>query len=138
MTLDPYAPAAARPRFAFAARLAFVALAALAALAVGSCRKASSPQAPSRCVADDECIISCETAGDCCRDPYCEQTRHRDDAKAALEQNQSNCKKADYDLCPQVGSRNEAMIDYAVVPHCRAGACVVEKVKRAPPPGSSR
>jgi hypothetical protein len=40
--------------------------------------------------------------------------------------------------CSQVGSRNEEMIDYAVVPHCRAGACVVEKVKRAPPPGSAR
>ncbi len=96
------------------------------AIALVACKKtAASPTGPRPCKADDECVLACESKGDCCHNPYCEQAAHRDDAKDAREHNEEHCTAKDRAMCPQIGARLPP--DYTVTPRCRSGACVAEK-----------
>lgn len=96
------------------------------AIALVACKKtAESPAGPRQCKADDECVLSCDSKGDCCHDPYCEQAAHRDDAAEARAFNAERCTAEARARCPQIGARLPP--DYAVTPRCRAGACVAEK-----------
>lgn len=94
--------------------------------AVSSCKKTSS--GPHPCTADSECIIACESRGNCCNNPYCEQAQHSEDAREIRDENTKSCTPELRKDCPQVGARAE--VDYRVVPKCKASACVVEKVPK--------
>lgn len=96
------------------------------ALPVFACGKAAAPPADTKCRSDDDCVLHCQRRGDCCSNPYCDSAMHRLVADDARKFNQDNCKKDDFAKCPQIGSREPR--DFAMVPKCRAQACVAEKV----------
>ena len=91
-----------------------------------SCKKTSS--GPHPCTADSDCVVSCESRQSCCRNPYCENALHSQDAREIGEENRKRCTKDDFAQCPVVGARAE--VDYRVVPKCKASACVIEKLPK--------
>ncbi len=110
----------------------------LTALVVVACKGGSGTPGkatPGTCSSDDECTFSCQKKGECCRNPYCETPALASEARAADAYNQDHCKKADFERCPQVGSRMQ--VDYRLELHCRGGACVADKLPLARDGGGS-
>lgn len=97
-------------------------------VASSSCKKTRTPTGPRACASDADCVVACESRTTCCRNPYCEDAQHAEDAREIGEENQKRCTKKDFDECPVVGARME--VDYRVVPKCRASACIIEKVPK--------
>jgi hypothetical protein len=73
-------------------------------------------------------MISCESRGNCCNVPFCEDAETASIATDAHAYNQAHCTHADRLHCPVVGGR--VTPTYDVHPRCRAGACVAEKVPK--------
>jgi hypothetical protein len=101
-------------------------LASLLVASTASCKKTSS--GPHPCTVDSECVISCESRGNCCNNPYCEGAQHAADDREIREENSKRCTQADRKDCPVVGARME--VDYRIVPKCKASACIAEKVPK--------
>jgi hypothetical protein len=96
-----------------------------------SCKKTSAPSAADTvCKSDDDCVISCESRGSCCHNPYCDAVVHRAIAADAVAFNEARCKPADFEKCPQIGARAERT--FTITPRCRAGACMAEQIPRKP------
>ena len=93
---------------------------------VVACGSKATTPSPATCSVDGDCVIQCESKGDCCHNPYCESAQLASIARDATDYNQDHCTKADYDKCPRVGSRDGP--DDKVVARCKAGACVAEHI----------
>lgn len=91
-----------------------------------SCKK--SPAGPRSCTVDEDCVIACESRGNCCNAPYCEQAQHGADAREIREENTKSCTAELRKDCPQIGARAE--VDYRVVAKCKASACVAERAPK--------
>jgi hypothetical protein len=97
------------------------------AVSLHACKKTSTPTAADAiCKSDDDCVISCESRGSCCHNPYCEAVQHRTLAADAVAFNGDKCKAEDFARCPTIGPR--AKVDHTITPRCRAGACTGERV----------
>jgi hypothetical protein len=76
------------------------------------------------CHSDADCVMSCESKGECCANPCgCDTVRHKDEHAAIQAYNRKDCATDDYD-CPDVGACAPSY-EYAT-PRCREGACVAE------------
>ena len=102
------------------------------ALAVGCKDKSPATKAPeptpvpTTCTQDSDCVISCDKRDGCCAAPCCETAILATEATAIEQYNRTHCPKNPE--CPTVGG---CPMEYTVTPHCKAGACVVEKTPMA-------
>lgn len=85
-----------------------------------------------QCNVDSDCVISCDTRGDCCNSPFCENVQHKDTAAANAAFNAKECTPEKRQHCPVVGGRETP--NYRIVPTCKAGSCVGV---REPLPGAA-
>jgi hypothetical protein len=85
------------------------------------------------CQIDADCVVSCESRGHCCHNPFCEGAESASVARDATDYNAKHCTPADKTRCPIIGGRIQP--DYVVTPRCKAGQCVADRsVKRREPP----
>ena len=84
------------------------------------------------CKSDDDCTLFCESKGDCCHDPYCENAALGAEARAIEAYNGDHCTDDQKRNCPQIGAR--ADVSYTVAARCRSGTCVAERSPRPAPP----
>ncbi len=81
------------------------------------------------CTTDDDCVVSCARAGDCCDQlcPPCDQVYTRADHDALMAWRDQSCAAAS---CPIAKCMAP---DHENVARCRDGACVIESIPTAAP-----
>ena len=101
---------------------------AIALLALLACSPTDPPTpaptdlGPRPCTRDDECVVSCVRAGQCCRDLcQCSNVYHRDQLAAIEAANLAACGR--HPVCPIAECAAPHTEHYAV---CKAGACALE------------
>jgi hypothetical protein len=89
------------------------------------------PEPATPCEDDDDCLLSCVEAGNCCGDPpFCTKARHWDD-HAAIEATRADCSNFDFNSCP---TWDHTVPEKAAIPVCKRKRCEVEFIEREPPP----
>ena len=83
-------------------------------------------QLSTTCNSDSDCVISCESKGNCCNAPYCESVQTAAADTAIRDFNAKHCNPDARAQCPVVGGAPTP--DYVIAPRCKEHACVAEKV----------
>jgi hypothetical protein len=83
------------------------------------------------CKEDDDCLLSCLEAGNCCGEPpFCTQARHWDDHHA-IQATRTNCLGFDYNSCP---TPDHTVPSEVAIPVCKRKRCEVKMIPREGPP----
>jgi hypothetical protein len=96
------------------------------AVALAACGKDAAaptkPTAAAKCTRDGDCVISCESKGNCCSAPCCATAGLASEAAEVAAYNREHCKPGD--CTDVVGACDTTEV---VTPRCQAGTCVAEK-----------